>query len=104
MATSKNECVRLRDYGFHKDVELPSADQAIVVSSVLSKAKRKIARLLGIQHLASRVPDLGLDAPATDCPHHRAVFAHQKLGALIARNRPFHLNDRRECALLPQLA
>ena len=69
-------------------VQLPSADQAVVVRGVLPEAEGHVARLIGGDHFARRVPDLGFHAAAADGAHHRTVFADQQFRALKAGDGP----------------
>ena len=51
---------------FHKHVQLPSADQAVIVCRILPQAERHVARLAGLNHFARRIPDFGFHAAAAD--------------------------------------
>ena len=87
-----------------RTVELASADEPVVVGGVLSEIERQVPRLLGFDHFARRVPDFGLDAAAADGARHRPIFADQKLGAFVGRNRAVDLNDGGQRRLLPEPA
>ena len=85
---------------FHVHVELPAADQTIVVGRFLAKAELQHARLLCLDDISCRLPHFCLGTAASDGAHHGTVLADQHLGALKARDRAGDLDDRRDRALL----
>ena len=104
MSGAEDIGVRHRQHWLDKDVELPAADEAVIVGGVLPEVEGEVFRLLRLDNLAGGVPDLGLDAAAADGAGHGPVLAHQQLGAFIAGDGPADLDNGRERALLPQLA
>ena len=75
MSAAKNESTRLRNHRLHEHVQLSSADQAVVVSGVLSQAEIQVAWLFGVNYFARRVPDVGLHTAAADGAHDGTVLA-----------------------------
>jgi len=102
MPAAEDKSPRLRRHGFDENVQLTSADQAVILSRIFAQAEIEVARLVGFDHLAGSGPHLGFDAAAAHCSQHRAIFADQQLGAFIARNGAVYLNDGRDRALLAE--
>src|SRR5947209_989049 len=104
MSRAEDECVRERQDGLDEDVELPAADQAVIVSRVLAEIEGEMFGFLAGDDLAGGVPNLSLDAPASDSADHGAIFADQDFGAFVAGNGPADIDDSREGALLADVA
>ena len=88
--------------GFHKNIELAAADQAVVVGGVLTETEMQMAGAFRFHHFAGGVPNFRFDAAAADGADHGTVFTDQKFGALVAWNRPVHLHDGRHGTLLAE--
>ena len=104
MPGPENECARLRHHSFHEDVQLPAADQAVIVCGVLAEVESQVLRAFRFDHLARGIPDFGLHASAADSAGHGAVLAYQQFGAFVAGNRAAHLHNGRQGAFLTQPA
>ena len=94
----------LGDHRLDENVQLPSADQSVVVGRVLAEIEIQVARLFGLDDFARRVPDFGLDAPAADGANDGAILADQHFRAFEARDGAVHLDDGGERTFLSQLA
>ncbi len=102
MPRAENERARRRNHRLHKDIELPAANQAVVIRRILAQIETQVPRFLGLDDFARRIPYLGLHAATAHGADHRPILAHQQLRALVARNRPPHLHDRGQRRLLPK--
>ncbi len=102
MAGAEDEGARLRHHRLDENVELAAADEAVVVSCVLSQAEVHIARTLRFEHLASGVPHFGFHAAAADGPEHGPILADQQLGAFVAGDGAVDMDDGGQGALLAE--
>src|SRR5450755_3783252 len=104
MPGPENKSARLKDHRFHKHTELSAADQPVIIRSILAKGEIEVPGPFALHNFACDIPDLSLHAAAADGAHHGAIFAHQQLGAFVARNGTVDLHDSRQGALLTKLA
>jgi len=104
MAAPENKRARLGRHRLDENVQLPAADQAIVVGGVFTQAEVEMAGLVGFDDLAGRVPHFGFHAAPAHCAKHGAILAHQQFGAFVARDGAVDLYDGRYGALLAEAA
>src|ERR1051325_2922172 len=104
MSASENIRARGGHHGFDVYLQLAAADQAVIVSRIFAKAEVEIPRPFGGNDFAGDIPDLGFNAPPTDRPHHRSIFANQEFGAFVAGDRSLYLHDGGQGAFLSHLA
>ena len=104
VAGAEDEGVRHGQHGFHEDIELAAADQAVVVGGVLSQVEGEVLGLFRFDDLPGGIPDFGFHAAAADGARHGPVLAHQQLGALVTGDGAAHLDDGGKRALLPEVA
>lgn len=89
---------RRRLNGFNENFQCPATDQPGIVFGILIEIEGQCSRLLALHHFAGCLPDLGLDASATDRPDNRPIIAHQHLGRTERRNRSAYVDNGRHRA------
>ena len=72
---TENQRTGYGQHGFHVNIELAAANQAVVICGILAEMELQHARFFGVHDIPRRLPDFSLCATPSDRSDHRTVFA-----------------------------